>query len=155
MKTCMSLLWKLAGDYLIMKTCTRLLRKFVGGYWVGGVRWEDCMRDRRHCPRCWWDNEDNDDDDDDDDNYDNEYFILYCPRCWWDNEDEYDYWIFCYTFSPGLDQNLVTAASYMVPTKYTKYAKQVNTRTPNYDDDGSHLMVSFYNPEQKKTKQIY
>merc|ERR1719184_210825 len=24
----------------------------------------------------------------------------------------------------GLDQNLVTAASYMVPTKYTKYAKQ-------------------------------
>merc|ERR1711971_742019 len=27
----------------------------------------------------------------------------------------------------GLDQNLVTAASYMVPTKYTKYAKQFAT----------------------------
>ena len=53
-------------------------------------------------------------------------------------------------FSPGLDQNLVTAASYMVPTKYTKYAKQVNTKTPNYNGDGGHFMVPFYNPDKQK-----
>ena len=39
-----------------------------------------------------------------------------------------------FSFS-GLDQNLVTAASYMVPTKYTKYAKQVGDITlSSYDD---------------------
>ena len=52
-------------------------------------------------------------------------------------------------FSSGLDQNLVTAASYMVPTKYTKYAKQVNTKTRNYNYDGGHFMVPFYNPDLK------
>ena len=54
-----------------------------------------------------------------------------------------------YSFLSGLDQNIVTAASYMVPTKYTKYAKQVNTKTRNQNYDGGHFMVPFYNPDLK------
>ena len=125
-----------------------ITNKSAGGDWVWGMRREDCLWSRWNCTGCRWTSstwltsstsslykiiEESEE----------KQMIFEVADAWESHTHIFHQQCFNQTqnwhskkksFS-GLDQNLVTAASYMVPTKYTKYAKQVGGITlSSYDD---------------------
>ena len=135
-----------------------ITNKSAGGDWVWGMRREDRLWSRWNCTGCRWPSstsslykiiEESE-----------EKQMIFEVADAWESPthifhqqcfNQTQNWYFSkhfFSFS-GLDQNLVTAASYMVPTKYTKYAKQVGDITLSSYDDIKWCTSWFYYKAQK------